>query len=369
MTGRVASLLLLIGVLWLAGAAADQTIYVSAEEMDRLGVSLGGPEESRHMQIASAPAEVVIPPAQRVAVSAPVAGLVSRLLVATGEPVRGGQPIAEMRSAEFLELQREYLEAAADSELAATQLERDRGLREEGIIAERRLQETTAAARATALRLDQAEQRLHLAGQSSTEIAALAARRVLAPTLMLTAPFDGVVASQHVQVGAHVDALEPVVQIADLSALWLEVHVPQETAERVAVGMSVLVTVQGQERWAAVVNVGRIVEPDTQTVLVRASVANGEGDLRAGQFLSARIVAAADVPLMAIPAAALMRNGRDAFVFVRTPAGFEVRAVDVLGEGGRHVYTEGGIEASEQIAVGGVSALKSLWLSRREGGS
>jgi len=361
---------LLAASLLLVEAAAADSIEVSTEQMARLGVELARPERAADMEIASGPAEIAIPPSQEAVVSAPVAGLVSRLLVAVGETVAADQPVAEIRSAEFLDLQREYLDAAATNEIEQAQLARDRGLHDEGIIAARRLQEATVAASAAAIKLTQAEQQLRLAGVDRSGVERLARNRELAVSLMLRAPFAGVVVAQHVKIGEHVDALEAVLQVANLDELWLEIHLPQETAPRVELGMSALVDVEGETLTGAIITMGRIVDAATQTVLVRAAIDNASALLRAGQFLSARIVSRpVGVAVVSIPSGAVTRNGVDAFVFVRTPAGFDIQPIELLGDGGSRVYVQGAIGESAEVAVAGVSALKSLWMSAQDAGS
>jgi multidrug efflux pump subunit AcrA (membrane-fusion protein) len=161
-----------------------------------------------------------------------------------------------------------------------------------------------------------------------------------------------------------------VLAIADLRELWLEARLPQESAARVAAGMSVSVTPPGADEIIGVVTtIGGVVDANTQTVLVRATVANGGGVLRAGQFLTARFRSRpSGGAAFAVPTAAITRNGADALLFIRSGANVEARQVAVLGDDGERVYVSGGIGPADRIAVEGISALKALWLSSSEEG-
>jgi cobalt-zinc-cadmium efflux system membrane fusion protein len=357
-----------------ANAAVAQTgsgaFALTDPELMRLGVTLGAVEVVDRVEVAAGPAAVVVPSARQALVSAPQGGVVGRLLAAEGDSVTAGQPLAEIESADYLERQRDYLDAAAEADLAATQEARDRDLFEQGIIAERRLAETRAAARAAQSRLEQARAQLDLAGLSRADIARLATERRLATKLVLRAPFAGTVTEVHSEVGGRVDMLDPVLAVADLRELWLEVRLPQESAARVSVGMSVAVMPPGgSEIVGTVTTIGGVVDTNTQTVLVRATVENGGGALRAGQFLTARVRAQpSGGKAFAVPTAAVTRNGADALVFVRVGANVAVRRVDVLGDDGERVYVGGGIGPADRIAVEGISALKALWLSSSEEG-
>lgn len=352
------------------GQTTVATFAVSDAELERLGVQLGSVQRAERVELATAPAEVVVPPARQALVSAPQGGVVARLLVASGEKVTAEQVLAEIDSAEYLERQRDYLDAAAGAELAAAQEARDRGLFEDGIIADRRLAETAAAARAAQSRLDQARAQLELAGLTRAELARLREQRGLATRIVLRAPFDGTVIAVHAAVGGRVDTLDPVLAIADLAELWLEIMLPQESAARVAPGMGVTAAAPGGlEVSGTVTTVGGVVEHATQAVLVRAAFDNRAQALRAGQFVTARIQASsADGATLAVPASAVTREAGAAVLFVREGQEVRVQRVDLLGQDGSLAYIADGVAAGARIAVAGVSALKALWLSAEEDG-
>lgn len=353
-----------------AASGATNEVAVSDEQLARLGVRLGTPESVELVELAAVPAEVVVPPTRQAIVSAPAAGVVARLMVAEGDAVTAGQVVAELTSVEHVERQREYLDAAAADELAQAQAARDRGLFAEGIIAQRRMNESAAAARAAAARLEQARAQLQLAGLTPAELGRLTAQRQLDARIILRAPFAGVVLGKHASVGARVDALDAVLAVADLSSLWLELRVPQEAAARVTPGMTVSAQIGGQSVTGSVTTVGGAVDPATQTVLVRAEVANSARVLRAGQITTARLLARpAGGVAYAVPAAAVTRSGGEVLLFVRTGNGVVAQRVDVLADDGARVYVAGGLAADAVVAVEGIGALKALWLAAdREGG-
>ncbi len=367
---RIASVAAVVCLGAAHALAAGNELAVSDEQLARLGVTLGTAQRVELVEIAAAPAEVVVPPARQALVSAPAAGVVVRMLVAEGDTVTAGQPVAALDSVEYVERQRDYLDAAAATQLAQAQETRDRGLFAEGIIAERRVNEGAAATRAAGARLEQARAQLTLAGVTPADLTRLAAQRQLTPRITLRAPLAGVVAAEHAKVGARVDALDPVLAVADLSNLWVELRLPQENAARVTPGMLVSVTSAGQVVTGTVTTVGGVVDAATQTVLVRAAVDNAQRVLRAGQFLTARVLARpAGGVAYAVPVAAVTRNGSDVLLFVRSGNGLVAQRIDVLADDGTRIYVAGGIGASTIVAVEGISALKAMWLAaEQEGG-
>ncbi|MDH3506974.1 MAG: efflux RND transporter periplasmic adaptor subunit [Gammaproteobacteria bacterium] len=355
--------------LWLVVAApvwAEGYEFALADaQLARLGIALAWPVAVSEMEIASAPTEVVVPPARQAVISAPVNGLVARILVDAGETVTRGQALAELQGPEVLSWQRDYLDARLEDELATSQHSRDQSLYDEGIIAERRLQESRARARASQARLDQAQRQLELAGFTGAALAELGEGGSLAERLVLRSPLDGVVLERLTSVGARVGALDPLMRLGDLSELWLELQVRQELAADVLPGMLVSVLVGGQERRSTITTVGRFVDDTTQSVLVRAVLEQADHRLKAGQYLNSRIVAPlSSGTALALPAAAVTRHLGKTYVFARRENAIEVVPVELLADDGARVYVAArSLDANTRLAVEGISVLKSLWLA------
>jgi cobalt-zinc-cadmium efflux system membrane fusion protein len=351
-----------------AGRAAGNTFHVSDEQLARLGVTLRAAEVAEVVEYAAAPAEVVVPPARQAVVNASHGGVVVRVLVAEGDTVAAQQPVAEIDSLNYVEHQRDYIEAAAAAELATAQEARDRGLYEEGIIAERRVSESAAAARAARARLDHLRAELELAGVAPNDLALLSERRELGKRIVLRAPFAAVVAAVHATAGARVDALDPVVALADLSELWVELRVPQESAAHIVPGMLIAAETAGTMVNGTITTVGGVVDAATQTVLVRAVVDNSRAILRAGQFLNAHVLARPEGVVYAVPGAAVTRHEGESLMFVRRGGELVAQPVGVVADDGERVYVARGLAPGSIVAVDGVSALKSLWLAAAEDG-
>lgn len=347
-----------------AVAAAATELLLTQEEVANLGITLATPRVAEPASTLSARGRVVIPPAGDVAVSPAYEGLVVRLLRAVGDRVAPGDVLAEISSAEFLDAQRSFLDALTADALARQRLARDRQLVAEGIVSQRRLDQTEADAAAAAAAGAEHRQMLRIAGLDSAAIDRLAGNRELLAVLPVRAPFDGVVLELSGRAGSGVTPLSPLFRIGDLSTLWLEINLPQPYVRHVQEGMTVVVQA-GSNPSARVVAIGGAVDPDTQMVTVRAEVIAEDHGLRPGQFVTAQMIgeAAEDVAggVWSIPAGSVVQAGPGHFVFVRTESGFQAAPVRHVGTDGDHVLVAAGFGADARLASNGVSALKSLW--------
>ena len=347
-----------------------EEIAVTPNEIRNLGIELAAAEVAREVAAIEATARVVIPPMGDAIVSAPHSGLLAGLNVSVGEEVSRGQVMAKLQSADFLALQREFLDALNANLLAQNEFQRDQQLFEEGIISGRRLQETTTRARIAATSFNEHRQLLQIAGLSASEIRSLETDQMLLQVLEIRAPFDGVILDRMATAGERLDAMSPVYRLGDLSRLWLEINVPQEQLAAVHPGMKVSVTDSAVRLPAEITTIGRSIDPATQAITVRAALTEAGHGLKPGQFVSVRIVAAGsntfDEAIWVVPAAAVVSRGGKQFLFVHTVNGFDVREVLVVGADADRVYLSVDIDADDKIAVIGVSALKSMWSTQSE---
>jgi RND family efflux transporter MFP subunit len=341
-------------------AAPPDRLSLTAEQQTALGIALAAPEATERALSLRYPAQVAVPVRQAHVVSAPQDGTLSVLLVALGDSVTAGQPLARMQSPGLLEAQAALLDAQTRLTLAQSELARDQTLFTEGLIPRRRLQATQAEHDAQATSVDQWSQRLTLAGMPTEAIAALKKERRLSGTLEVRAPIAGVVLEQLVDIGQAVAIAAPLFRVASLKPLWLEVRVPVDRVDSLKPGDPVLLP--GQDIQGRILTIGRQVHGTDQGVLIRAEVTDGAEHLRPGQFVEVQIDKGAQGAGWRLPAAALVRTAEGAFVFAQRPGGFAAVPVEILAEEERSVVVTAAIGPTDRVAVAGVVALKAIWL-------
>ena len=344
--------------------AAAELVRISPAQRAALGIDTAPLVASGDLHSARFPAKVAVPNAQLQVVTAPQGGVVEVLLVAEGEEIRAGQPLVRIQSPRLLELQGEYLETGARFRLAESNYERDRQLRKDGIIAERRLRESRAVYQELSASRSRLRHLLQLSGMDDEALRKLESQRQLSSSLSVRAPFDGVVLEQLVTAGRGVELADPLYRIARLTPLWLEIHVPLAQLGGLAAGQTVRIPeldLSGQ-----VISVGRMVHGADQGVLVRALVSEGSERLRPGQFVQAQVAAAGGSNSFRVPGAAVLRSGGQSYVFVAREDGFVPVPVTVTSEEPGYQVIQADLQAGTAIAVSGTVALKAAWSAEGE---
>ncbi|MEW6038896.1 MAG: efflux RND transporter periplasmic adaptor subunit [Pseudomonadota bacterium] len=340
-------------------ASADPIIKLDAQQIEHLDIRIAKPEIVDVLPLAWAPARVVIPPDREFIVSAPQAGVISRIDVALGSSVAQGQVVAEMQSPDLLTLQRDLLNASTEYELAGSKLNRDQKLLDEGVISRLRWQETRSAFDKAQANLRQAEQVLEASGMSVKDIGELKRSRSISNTLSLRTPIRGVLLERLVTVGQRVGMLAPLFRVGNVDQLWLEIDMPQERLSEIR--LKDRVEVDSPRIRATIIEVSQNVRPDSQTALVRAVIDERDDSVRAGQNINVQVMHASTDFICRVPLTAVFSDEGRHYVFVRTSDGFSVRPVRIAAVDGRKAIIHEGLTADDRVAVQGVAALKAAW--------
>jgi multidrug efflux pump subunit AcrA (membrane-fusion protein) len=259
-----------------------------------------------------------------------VSGWVEELLVnVEGQAVRRGQPLLRVYSPDLVATQQEYLLAIRNRELFGT----DGGDR----------------------LVQASRRRLQLFGVTDGQIAALARTGQVQTAVTIYAPASGTVVDKRVVEGMEVRAGEPLMEIANLSRLWLQVNVPEQDLGWVTRGTRALVEVPtkpGNPIEGRVEFIYDDLDPDTRTGRARVGVSNPGGMLKTGMYATATLIGQPSEPYPTVSADAVLRTGQEAVVIVALGEGrFRPRRVSVGEEAGGRVQILAGLQAGEQVVT------------------
>jgi RND family efflux transporter MFP subunit len=183
----------------------------------------------------------------------------------------------------------------------------------------------------------------------------------------LRAPFDGTVLARPSQLGERAGPQATVVQIADLTQVWVQADLTESDlpAVRALHGKQIAFHGPGldQPMHAEVTRVGDLVDHSTRTIPLVSLGDNSERLLKPGMFVEVELRHGPDAPVVQVPASAIVRHAGATFVFV--PRGDDTFAkVDVkLGRATADaVEIIGGLERGQRIVVAGGFALKTEML-------
>lgn len=301
-------------------------------------------------------AGVLVPPTHSVGhVTARTSGVVVRILRQLGDRVAVGDALAVIDSREVAEAQGASARARRAAEAARTVLAREESLFRQRVTARQEYEAAQAAYDAARIDAQQAEQALRALGAGTGG----GTTRLMT----LRSPVAGEVTSVTVTPGEYVPPERELFQVADPRTVWAELMIPARDIQRVRVGQTMMLSVQGSDH----PHTGRIrflspaVDPATGAAKAIATIDNRDGDLRVGQNVSARVTTPGSdgqrVPV--VPRSAIQEVEGRSVVFVRTPRGFVVRPVTVGTGSDAAVPIISGLRVGERVATVNAFVLKA----------
>jgi Cu(I)/Ag(I) efflux system membrane fusion protein len=206
--------------------------------------------------------------------------------------------------------------------------------------------------------VESTRRRLMLLGMSASQIAQLEQSRKPLYTTSIVSPVSGIVTRQQ-----YVAEGQPLLEVADLSTVWVEADVYEQQLPDVRVGQRVIITspaIPGQEFPGTVSFIQPVLTGQTRTASVRIELANRRLQLKPDMYVSVRIFGA-DIPAhIMVPATAVLDRGQKKFVWVETqPNTFEPREVNTGARHGESIVIVAGLHEGEKIVVEGGFLLDS----------
>ena len=147
----------------------------------------------------------------------------------------------------------------------------------------------------------------------------------------MRAPISGTVIDRQISLGEYASEQKPAFIVADISTVWVDLSVYRRNLPRVRIGDKILIDVGdgGKPIEASLSYISPVGSSDTQSALARAVVPNMDMRLRAGLFVSARLILSAKPVAIAVRASAIQTVENRSVVFVRSGDKFEARDVEL----------------------------------------
>jgi membrane fusion protein, multidrug efflux system len=283
-----------------------------------------------------------------VTVSADLPGVVESILFDSGRSAREGEILVRLDTRQ----ERAQLAAAeAQRDLAKINLDRTRGLVEQGILAQAELDQKTAEHR-------QAEARVG-------EIKATIERK------QVRAPFSGVLGIRQVNLGQYLEGGAAIVPLQALDPVHVNFAVPQQQVGAMRVGGEVQVTAEGMgdgPMTGRITAVNSVVDEATRNVEVQATFDNPGGRLRPGMFVEAQVRTGETSSILVLPASAISYAPYGDSVFVvsdlKRPDGTSYKGVTQqfvkLGATrGDQVAVVSGLQPGDEVVTSGAFKLRT----------
>jgi membrane fusion protein, copper/silver efflux system len=320
-----------------APESAPHTVEFNIPERRQqlIGVTYATVETRPLQSTIRAPGVVTFDPLRRWSYVSRVEGYVEKLEVSSaGQKVENGQALLTLHSPDLLVAEHEYVDLLQNFDRAKTA----------------NLQAAIDTARQN---LDAARRRLQFWNIEDAEIERLEKTRQPGEYLTLYSPFQGVVWNLQTGQGRRVTAGDALVEVIDLSAVWVWVDFYQDDLPLLTNGLPVTITSETEPTLhvdGTIALIDPFLDAFKRTCRARVDLANSDLKLRPEMYVNAELHLDFGVGLAA-PVGAVLPAGERNYVFVDKGAGsLEPRVVELGRKCGEYYAIRKGLAAGERVA-------------------
>jgi cobalt-zinc-cadmium efflux system membrane fusion protein len=295
-----------------------------------------------------------------VQVFTPNPGRILQTFANVGDRVERGQILFTVDSPDLLTAESNLIQAAGVLVLQNRNLKRLTETLRGGGGAQKDVDQAVSDQQTAEGNLRAARDAVRIFGKTDEEIEQIVKDRRADPALIVRSPITGVVTQRTAAPGLYIqpgNAPAPFT-VADTTTMWMLANVVENDAPLLRVGQEVKVRVGAwpdREFSGAITVLGAQVDPATRRVWVRSEIRDPEGLLRAGMFANFTIRISQPFQALAVPAAAIVREGDGSMsVWVTTDyRHFEKRTVRIGMQQGGMTQIIGGLRPGEQVVTEG----------------
>lgn len=310
----------------------------------------------------SAPATVRAAANGEFVMAATVPGLIrsSGTYPALGDEVEAGQLLGTLlprsgTDTDVASLDAERVAAGSAVRMAEIELARMERLHAEQAVSDRRLEEARAELEVARSQLRSVEQRMAQLGSAGRG------------GIELRAPIGGVLARVQAAQGASVEAGDLLFHIVDRRELWLEVHLAEADASRLASPAGVAFELPGVDEplelaigdGARLVGVGQVIDPVSRSLPVIIAMEDPDPRLRINQRVQARLYTGQSREALSVPTTAVLRDSGQSVVYVMVSGeSFSRRPVRLGDRDGDRIEVLEGLAEGEWVVSRGAMQVR-----------
>lgn len=347
-------------------SANSAVANVSLTKAQRAHIQLYTVAPSPYRQTIDAPGTVDYDNDQATSVLSPFTGPVTRILVALGQHVEKGQPLALVRSADYASAIGAYRKAVVTAANARRLASADRDLAAHNGISEREAaQAQTDSASAEADRAAAYQTLVSMGVDRGTIARAMAGNPSAGVAGVIRAPVSGFVVDKQITPGQLLQAgSSATFTVANLSQVWVLAQVASSDLPQVGLNdAAVIKPGNGTGPFHGTVqNISAAVDPNTRAVVARI-VAPNPGDLLKKQmYVDVSIQSGRVSTGLLVPVSAVLRDDENLpFVYIALPDGSFARRHVTLGYRDSQNYSvTSGLGSGDRIVANGAIFLQFM---------
>ena len=253
-----------------------------------------------------------VPPQGNISVTVPYGGFLKYTTMLPGTKLKKGQIIATVENPEFIDFQRDYLEAIANNEYLKADFERQQTLNNAEVTSSKVFQKAKSNYMTNKANIQALESKLQLIGINPSSVT----NSKIVSVVNVYSPINGIVREVYINTGKYFNPQDVLMDITDATDLHVELKVYEDDIPLIRIGQNIRFRISNApDEWmeAEVFLIGNNVRED-RSITIHGHLKVKNEDLVPGMFVNANIEVEA-FDQYSVPVEAIVRFEGKQYIF------------------------------------------------------
>ncbi len=292
--------------------ANENLIELTNAQLAQTEISIGRVEKRKIGHEITVNGMIDVPPQGNISITVPYGGFLKYTEMLSGSRLKKDQIVATVENPEFIDFQREYLEALANNDYLKADFERQQTLNNEQITSTKVFQKAKSSYLTNKANIQALESKLRLIGINPATVK----NGTISSVVNVYSPINGIVRDVYINTGKYFNPQDVLMDITDASDLHVELKVYEDDIPLIRNGQRIRFRLaNAPEKWmeAEIFLIGNNVRED-RSITIHGHLKEHIENLLPGMFVNAAIEVEA-LQQYAIPEEAIVRFESKHYIF------------------------------------------------------
>ena len=290
----------------------ENIVELTEAQLAQTEVIVGKVEKRKIGHEISVNGMIDVPPQGNISVTVPYGGFLKYTEMLPGSRVKKGQVIATVENPEFIDFQRNYLEALANDEYFKADFERQQTLNDAEVTSNKIFQRAKSNYMTNKANVQALESKLRLIGISPSSVK----EGKISSVINVYSPINGIVRDVYINTGKYFNPQDVLMDVTDASDLHVELKVYEDDIPLIRIGQRIrfrLANTPNEWMEAKVFLIGNNVRDD-RSITIHGHLQEVNENLLPGMFINANIEVEA-LEQNTVPEEAIVRYNGNHYIF------------------------------------------------------
>lgn len=294
--------------------AENEGIRLSEEQLAYAKIKTVVPEKKKIAEQIACTGILDVLPGGKASVSPLMGGYIQQLHFLPGEKIEKGAVLATLTHPDFIDLQKQYIEAKSQMDFLSEEYKRQGELTVENAASLKNMQRAKADYLSAEATYKSLKSQLGIMGVDVQKIE----KGDFIQSFQIKAPISGIISELNVNTGQYLSPDNYAFEIMNIQKLYVKLDIFEKDMEKIGIGQKIICNTTANTK-TFTTNLKRIdtkLDETTRTLKIFGELENNNGSLKPGMYVNANVLVNEKESLV-VPAEAILKDTESSYLFIQ----------------------------------------------------